>query len=275
MTCGLFLGHLGLGDQILLAPAIHHLATTRGYNKLYVVVKAPYMSTIRHLLGDPGVAAAAASVAATERSAIEFLPIRATTSTTEEIAEILAVMKTIASSCQSVKMHLSGHFNMQLRDASDFPICFYKQLEIDWAAAATHFVVPCTSKSTLLAGLLTYIPYIFIHDISSTGPAGAALEVAINSRRDKYFLVNPEKNMYPIGHVFYELAEQFLREKKGLTLIDYKATIEGAAELHMITSCYFCFAAGLLGVGAAVKVAYSRNRDRFPTIAGDWTYVDI
>lgn len=261
MTCGFFLGHLGLGDQILLAPAIHHLAVTRGYNKLYVVVKEPYMTTIGHMLH------ASANIV--------FLPIRATANLSEEVTEILSVMKTINATCQPLEMHLSGHYNPHIRDPSDFPICFYKQLGIDWSFATTKFFVSCTPKSVMLVGLLKYIPYIFIHDISSTGSVGAALDTAVIERRNKYFLVNPEKNMYPTGHVLHNLAEQFLRTKCDLSLIDYKGVIEGATELHMITSCYFCFAAGLLGVNAKVKVAYSRNGDRFPTIAGDWIYVDI
>jgi hypothetical protein len=225
------------------------------------------MSTIRPLLEVPSTSESCA--------AIEFLPIRATSNLSEEITEILAVMKTVDSSCQPLKLHLSGHFNTEIRDTADFPICFYRQLGVDWEAATNRFFVPFSFKGRWLRDLLTYIPYIFIHDISSTGSAGKLLEDAVNKQRDKFFLVNPEKNMYPVGHVFYDLAEQFLREARGLTLIDYKGVIEGAAELHMITSCFFCFAAGLLGVGAGAKVAYSRNRDRFPTIAGDWTYVDL
>jgi hypothetical protein len=269
MTCGLFLGHLGLGDQILLAPAIHHLATTSGYTKLYVIVKDINMSTIKQLLDILSVPEG--------RAAIEFLPIRATSNLSEEIAEILAIMKTVDSSCQPLKLHLSGHFNTEIQDTTNFPICFYRQLGVDWATATAtaKSVIPLSFKGRGLHDLLIYIPYIFIHDISSTGSAGKLLEDAVNKQRDTFFLVNPEKNMYAPGHVFYELAEQFLREARGLTLIDYKGVIEGAAELHMITSCFFCFAAGLLEVRAGVKVAYSRNRDRFPTIAGDWVYVDI
>jgi hypothetical protein len=271
MTAGLFLGHLGLGDQILLTPAIYHFATTCGYNKLYVVVKAPYRATLQALLSEMPATAAE----------ICYLSIRATASITEELAEILAAMKTIDGSCQPVNMHLSGQFNFHVNAPGDFPICFYNQLGVAWPAAVLRYIVPCTSKSSWLAGLLTYIPYIFIHDISSTcridsaGSAGTALMSAVERCRDKYLLVNPEKNMYPVGHVLHRLAEQFIRESNGLTLIDYKDVIENAAELHMITSSYFCFAAGLLEVRTATKVAYSRNGDRFPTIAGDWTYVDI
>ena len=271
MTGGLFLGHLGLGDQVLLVPAIYHFATTCNYNKLYVIVKAPYMSTLQAFLTDLPPSSAE----------ICYLPIKATSNLSEELAEILAVMKIIDSTCQPINMHLSGQFNFHVKAPGDFPICFYNQLGINWPTAALRYIVPCTSKSSWLASLLTYIPYIFIHDISSTckidsaGSAGAALMSAVDARRNKYFLVNPEKNMYPVGHVFHKLAEQFVRESNGLTLIDYKNIIENAAELHMITSCYFCFAAGLLGIGAKVKVAYSRNGDRFPTIAGDWVYVDI
>jgi hypothetical protein len=272
MTAGLFLGHLGLGDQILLIPSIYHFATTYGYNKLYVIVKAPYMATLQGLLSEIPATGAAATGAAAE---ICYLPIQATASATEELAEILAAMKTIDSSCQSINVHASGHFNTQIRDTADFPICFYRQLRIDWNATSLCYVVPCTSKSSWLAGLLAYIPYIFIHDTASTGSAGTALMSAVDALRNKYFLVNPEKNMYPAGHVLHRLAEQFIRSACSLTLIDYKNVIENAAELHMITSSYFCFAAGLLGVEAATKVAYSRNGDRFPTIAGDWTYVDI
>ncbi len=269
MPCGVFLGHLGLGDQILLAPAIHHIVTTCGYNKLYVVVKAPYMTTVQALLQD------SSKNAEGNKTVIEFLPIRATANLSEEIAEILDIFKIIDTNCQPIIMHLSGHYNRHIRGVGEFPINFYNQLGIDWKLATSRFFVPCTPKSTLLSGLLTYIPYIFIHDISSTESAGRALEHVISKLQDKFFLVNPEKNMYPEGHVFYELADQFLREKRSLTLIDYKATIEGAVELHMITSCYFCFAAALLGVNAKVKVAYSRNGDRFPTIASDWKYIDI
>jgi hypothetical protein len=275
MTCGFFLGHLGLGDQILLAPAIKYLANTRGYNKLYVVVKTPNMSTIRGLLDVTTDVSGTIMNTENKKTVIEFLPIRATANLSDEISEILAIMKTIDSSCHPVRMHLSGHFNTELQDTSDFPICFYRQLDIDWATATMNYCVPFSSKSKLLAGLLEYIPYIFIHNISSTGDAGLAFDMSINSLRDRYFIVNPEKNMYPIGHVFYKLADKFLRIQNSLTLIDYKDVIENASELHMITSSYFCFAAGLLGVNASVKVAYSRNRDRFPTLAGDWAYIDI
>jgi hypothetical protein len=259
MPVHIFLGHLGLGDQILLLPAIFHYAAEAAPNNLYVVCKNIYKASME------------AFCKACKN--IYLLPIKASPNLNEESASIQqAIQELLATKPRELpKFHLSGFFNSNFAGIYDFPICFYKQLGLDWASAKRTIQIPQTTASAYLGSLVRYIPYIFIHDIASNKRA----DILASLHNRPYFIINPEYNIYKKGDVFYELAEQFLRGQR-YSLIDYKDIIENATELHLITSCYFCFAAGLLDTGKVQRcIAYSRDGHRFPTIGADWEYVDI
>ncbi len=259
MPVHIFLGHLGLGDQVLLLPAIFNYAIEAAPSNLYVICKEAYKTTME-------------AFCATCKN-ISFLPIKGSPNLNEESASIQrAIQELLATKPRELpKFHLTGFFNSNFSGVYDFPISFYRQLGLDFAATKAALQLPQTTAGAYLASLVKYIPYIFIHDISSTARA----DILPRVKDLPYFIINPEYNVYKKGEVFYELAEQFLRGQR-YSLIDYKDLLENASELHLITSCYFCFAAGLLDTSVAQRrIAYSRNGDRFSTIGAGWEYIDI
>lgn len=58
-------------------------------------------------------------------------------------------------------------------------------------------------------------------------------------------------------------------------MIDYKLIIEGANEIHIIDSSYFCFAT-LLNLRASSKTIFSRHNSEYTTIISNgWNQLYI
>jgi mannose-6-phosphate isomerase-like protein (cupin superfamily) len=251
---GLFLGHLGLGDQILLAPAMKAIASK--CNTLYVICKDIYESALRTIL------------ASAENIVLVPIP-----NITDFAAEVQAINAAIGTLPAPLTQYFSGNFSSCPNPPSDFPLHFYKDLDLDWTKSKSEFVFPNTPKSQELAALLESIPHIFVHDNSSTKDID--LNDRIRKENPGRLVINPERNAYRPEEPEYRLAAKFIRTANDLNILDYKATIESAAQLHLIGSCFFAFAAMLTPI-AFLKVVYCRDRARFPTLTvGTWLQVDI
>lgn len=245
---GVFLSHMGLGDHIVLAPAVAFLA--RQCQKLYVFCKDTYLETVR-----PFFAA---------YPNVSFLTVPSTNDLQVEVAAINKHLESISANSK-VALFASGHFKQNPTAPNDFPIYFYKDMNLDWASVAPQCTFPTTDRSSLLAGALKAMEYAFVHNTSSNA------KVSTDSLNiDRCLHINPDYNMYNPGHRFYDIAEQFIRIKSGLSMLDYKCIIENAAELYMVDSSYFAFAC-MLSTQAKRRTVISRNQNKYPTLTkGEW-----
>lgn len=246
---GVFISHMGLGDQVLLAPAISFSA--KQCKKLYVISKENYKDTVAAFF--PG------------QQNIYFLTIPNTPNLQEEMHAINTHMEYLSKSNEKIVVFVSGHFTRNSNGPHDFPVYFYKDMGLDWATTVANFTFPSTGRI-----VPPQCPYIFVHDTSST--AKVPMDHLLTG---PHLLINPDYNMYPNGHPFYAEADKYVRTRAGLTFVDYKVLIENASELHMVASSYWCFAA-LLKTKASKRIVYCRDGVTFPTLYnGQWTEIQL
>lgn len=248
---GVFISHMGLGDIILLLPAIMHYASIS--KLLYVFCKDIYISTILPFL--------------IEYKNIKIISVDSKLNQIDcetfmhnEVQNLLKIYKTIS-------IYVSGGYNQNYNEFVDFPIHFYKDLYLDFHETLAKFNIINTLNSQQLYAKIAQLnkPYIFLH----TSASNLDIELDINTSTIDVILINPEKNMYSPDHIFYKVAQECLRVNNNYTLIDYKLLIENATELHLIDSSYFCFAALCKSIKPLIKIVYSRYQQPFSTLLND------
>lgn len=249
--CGIFISHLGLGDLIMLIPAM--IDCSKHVNKLYVFCKDIYASAISGLLEGCSCT-----------NSIELLQINPAESEPEQV---YSHVQTILAKSPDTYIFPSGGYHSSMHPVIDFPTNFYKDLGIDYSTAKASYKVPITARSRELYKLAKCITqkYIFIHTTASNARVDISPYIDISSAT--IFYINPEENMYPVGHMFHKAASKFIRTAENINMIDYAQVIQNAAQLYMIDSSYFCFASLLQLVPSCPKTVFVRNNNDYATIA--------
>jgi mannose-6-phosphate isomerase-like protein (cupin superfamily) len=238
---GLFIGHMGLGDQIFLAPAMAKCAAE--CKKLYIITKGMYIETLRHMLNLPNV---------------EFLAITNSLNYEDYMRDINVYIDEYSKRC---KVYASGMFNRNQSSLNEFPICFYKDLNLDWTTVISEFKFPTTKRAYELLKLVEDQEYVFVHLNASNN----TVKLDDSLKNMDILIINPEENMYKPHEKYYELANNFIRSKAYLTVLDYKEVIANASKLVMIDSCYFSLAL-MIETKANDKVALYRSKKEFSEI---------
>ena len=248
---GLFISHLGLGDIILLLPAIANCASN--CKLLYIFCKNIYTDTIIHFLSPYN-----------NIKIIEF------DTQLNELDVINKNIQYLINKHNNIYIYSSGYYKKDCNPLTDFPNNFYKDLSLDFNYALNLYNIPITQNAIMLHTLLKDLnkPYIFLH----TQASNLNLNVDIDTANTNVIIINPETNMYTSEHVYYTTAQKFLRKENNYTLLDYKLVIENATALYLIDSSYFCFAALCKPIIPIRKIVYSRYQEPFKTLLNDtWT----
>ena len=248
---GLFISHLGLGDMILLLPAIVNCASN--CKLLYIFSKNIYTDTIIHFLSSYN-----------NIKIIEF------DVQLNEQDIINNTIQYLINKHTNIYIYSSGYYNKNRNPFIDFPNHFYKDLSLDFNYALNSYTIPITQHAIMLHALLKslYKPYIFLH----TQASNLNLNIDIDTTNTNVIIINPEINMYTSEHIYYNIAQKFLRKENNHTLLDYKLVIENATALHLIDSSYFCFAILCRPVIPIHKIVYSRYQQPFKTLLNNtWT----
>jgi hypothetical protein len=245
-NCGIFISHLGLGDMLMLMPAITECALQ--CDLLYVFCKDIYLDTINDFIK--------------YKNNIKLLIINSQEDINVELNK--TIQHLFDTTDYNFTMFTSGGYNENTHPIIDFPTCFYKDLSLDYTTVCQKYSAPITERAHKLYRILEENKldnnYIFLHTISSNHKIDLDLDLSSN-----HIIINPEENMYPPDHCFYTIAQQFIRTANNISMIDYKLIIEGANEIHMIDSSYFCFAT-LLKLRASSKTIFSRHNNEYTTI---------
>ena len=230
----LFLGHLGLGDQIWLSGAVRYLA--RMYDYLHVVCKLSNRDTLTTLYSDlPAVQLV------TVKHGYNIFP--------------TIVSKGYCFPIQPGKyaqIYECGFYKKptSLVNMEDLPGEFYDDLGLNRSIRTTHFSLPPLPNSRQLYEPLIGMKYIFVQTRSSED-----ITPIVSWDINRILTIDPNINQYSPDHSWYELAERFV----GKPFLDYCDTIKHASELHLVNSSFYTLASQISPLDAKVKLCYDRH----------------
>jgi hypothetical protein len=211
-----FLGHLGIGDHMCLMGAVRYLSLD--WDTMYVICKASYLKNIQRMYDDT--------------PNIKCIPVQNDYNHPE--------LSTLSFS----KMFKSGiYFNIN-REFKNLPDQFYEDLGLDPEIQHKYFWINPSKLGSELSE-----PYIFVHQASSS-----KFVSIINWDINERFTIDPNTNLYPEGHKWYELANAYV----GHLVADYVTLLVNAVEVHVADSSFYCLAR-YLPLKASVNICYDRE----------------
>ena len=203
------LHHLGLGDHLFMNGAIRFLATY--YDEVCVVVKRQNAATVRALFAD--------------EPAVTFYEVKEDADISPLYGCPMEQFQRAVAGFNSVQL-CGSHIRTGTHD--DFPRSFYAELGIPFECFTvwSHIpiTVPCESWRS--------VPTVFYHTCASDG----TVEIPVDL--EEKLVLNPDRNLYPIGHRWYESAAHWV----GRPFLEYAGLLQEVSELKMVDSSFFCMA---------------------------------
>ena len=232
----LFLGHLGLGDQIWLVGAVQYLSIN--YDKFYIPCLPHNLKTLSELYVD------------NPKIKVFTLPMFY-----DRYHYTVFPTATVRGECMIIPngfyktVFRCGLFALPRNDVNDIPNCFYRDLNIDPSIRHTYFYLPKSSRSILLYSFLNDMSYIFVQTKSSdtTTPI-------ITWNINQILTIDPNVNQYSSDHPWHTLAEKFVNQP----FFYYVDLIKHASELHLVNSSFYTLASQISPLDAKVKLCYDR-----------------
>ena len=229
----IFLGHLGLGDQIWLSGAVRYIAKMHDY--LEVACKSNNLKTLRLLYSDtPNI-----RLLDVGNGNYNVVP----TKTQKGSIAIPLDKYAHVYKCGYYK-NPTSEFNMY-----DIPGAFYDDLGIHRSVRYTHFSLPFVPQSSNLYETIKR-QYIFVQTKSSEH-----VNSIISWNINDILTIDPNINQYSSDHPLYTLAEKFVNKP----FLHYIDTIKHASELHLVNSSFYTLASQITPLDAKVKVCYNRE----------------
>lgn len=231
----LVIGHMGLGDHIGLIGAVRYIAMQ--HDETFVVCKRHYARNVAALFADnPTIKLWVVDEAYTKQP------------TLTSAGEIVPVDPTKFAS-----VYRSGYYVYPNHGFDPLPICFYQDMGLDPEIRHSHFYVPITQSAKDMYERIKDIPYIFVQQMSSSRTTSI-----VTWDLDSILTIDPNLNLYPEGHKWYDLANSFVNKE----FIDYTLVLQHAKEIHTVDSSFYCLAC-YLPLDAEVKRCYARETGDF------------
>jgi hypothetical protein len=142
------------------------------------------------------------------------------------------------------KIYKSGLYCDSHQEFVNLPNCFYKDLGLDPDIQSKYFWVSPPKFSVKIT-----VPYIFVHQETSSKTINL-IQWDIN----EILTIDPNKNLYPSDHPWHKRAGVCV----GHLVADYSELLIGAEQVHLMDSCFYCFAR-YLPLKATVKICYERE----------------
>lgn len=208
----IFLGHLGLGDNILCNGLVRTIAMT--YDEVFVICKCINAKNLEIMYSD--------------NYKIKILSVNDDTEASWVFKNTTIEYDRFASGCHANK------------NIYDFPYSFYDDLKIDRSNFWNMFYIPQIDFSKELFNTVKDIPYIFIHNKYSSGYVNIECITKFLDSPDTLY-INPCINMYNKDHKYYQIANNLLDKP----LAYYTDIIINALKIFMVDSSFFCMAINL------------------------------
>jgi hypothetical protein len=206
------LSHLGMGDQLFFNGAVRFFATY--YDEVCLVVKKTTLENVRALYKD--------------EPSVTLYPITDDNEISPTFGCPLDVFEKATEGFDG--RGLCG-FHTHSSQMDLFPFNFYSDLGLPKETMMEWSRLPSLTDN------LPSIPYVFYNNTSSN----QTMNIPVDT--EEQLVLNPAVNMYPLGHRWYLLAQEWV----GLPLFNYTSLLQNAKKLLMVDSSFFCMAI-LLGL---------------------------
>lgn len=227
-----FLCHLGLGDNIIMIGCVRYLSLF--YDEVYVISKIHNMENVKSFYADdPSIKVIGISNLYSEHFTLMTVFQSIDKTNTDIFISGFCHKSHFKSSIQHpFFLHHTKYIdNPKIR--FQFIRDFYKDINMDANIYHQYFHVPSTAASKMLYDQIKDYKIIFCHTKSSSHE----IDVDLSQFTDQsYLVINPNKNMYPLHHPKFEIAQKFVN----LRLLDYLDTIKNASAIRMTDSSFCC-----------------------------------
>jgi hypothetical protein len=229
----LVIGHMGLGDHIGLVGAVRYIALQ--HDETVVVCKQQYANNIQSFFAD--------------NPSIQLWIVYGAYVNGKYPTDTVQGESVLYDPKDWTNVYRSGFYKLPNHGFENLPSCFYLDMGIDPSVRHSHFYLPTTEEANKLYNLVRDMSYIFVQQVSSSNNI-SLIQWDINET----FTIDPNKNVYPIDHSWYELANKFIN----CPFIYYTELIKHAKEIHTVDSSFYCLAC-YLTLDATVKRCYNRD----------------
>jgi hypothetical protein len=209
------LTHLGFGDNILMIPAINYLS--KQYDLVKVVCKSIYKNDIKMIYSDLN------------------------NVLVDDYNDDKNISPLFGFSINKFEKIVEGYDILICGLHIDkiiikFPSDMYKQIGLDFEIFNKYFYIPeiKESKNILDKVRLFADRFIFVHEQSSYG--GISFKKEYENIKDEILIINPDKNIYEVGHKYYDIAKYLIR----LPILYYVEIFRNCEKIYLMDSCYFC-----------------------------------
>lgn len=231
----LVIGHMGIGDHIGLIGAVRYIAMQ--HDETVVVCKRHYAGTVASFFADnPTIKLWLVDGAYTKNP------------TSTSAGEIVPVDPNKFAS-----IYRSGFYAYPNHGFEDLPKGFYRDMGLDPEVRHTHFHVPTTQEARTLYETIRDQQYIFVQQRSSSHTTPL-----VTWDIDSILTIDPNLNVYPPGHAWYNLAQSFVNRD----FLSYTLVLQHAKEVHTVDSSFYCLSC-YLPLNAEVKRCYARESGAF------------
>jgi len=202
------LSHLGMGDQLFMNGAVRFFATY--YDEIRLVVKKATLENVKTLYKD--------------EPSVTFHIVDADEEVSPKFGCPLETFKRTVEGFDGIG--LCG-FHTDGSKMEEFPFNFYsdiglpKEILKEWSFLPSLQGTPIPSE-----------PFIFYNNTSSNQTMNIPIDIQAQ------LVLNPAINMYPTGHRWHQVAQEWV----GLPLFEYTNLLKGASKLFMVDSSFFCMA---------------------------------
>lgn len=254
----LLLMHMGLGDHIIMAPAVYEVAKQTG--KVYVICKANYFDAVKSIYGDVKNLEVIRIVHANDERVIG--------------SEIQRVLGELHKKGEPLSIAATGIYNAKPNPFYPFPGGFYKDIGLDFMTCRRGFKWNVETSPLLDILKQLKLTHVFVHDVSSTQKGERISDDVFAATGAECIALNPDRNMYTSTHPFYYLAQLAVRTPSQ-SILDYISLMERAQGLYLIDSCYFCVSAFIDISAVRSKHVYKRSDVKFEWLTPDLGWNEI
>ncbi len=222
--------HLGLGDMFWMNGAVRYLSCL--YDIVIVVCKKKYEKEARAMYKDD--------------KSIDFFIIEDDIHPSVFVLDLKPKLEK-----GGFRVYSCGYFT-ERQKIYEFPLSFYDDFGIDRDIRQDFFYIEPTKEGEeryeKIKSASPQNGYIVFHQEASH----TTLNISSIFDKDKYLLLDLNKNLYPENHPFYTVANLVVNK----SLDSHIQLLEGAREIHMIESSVYCMTTHLNLSKVFVKKCY-------------------
>jgi hypothetical protein len=222
------LSHLGMGDQLFMNGAVRFYATY--YDEVCLVVKMATLENVKALYKD--------------EPAVSFHVINDDAEISPKFGCSLDVFQKTVQGYDGIA--LCG-FHTDGSQMDQFPFNFYSDMGLPKEILTQWSHLPSLDRKSVPSE-----PYVFYNNTSSNQTKKIPIDL------EAQLVLNPAVNMYPAGHKWHQVAQEWV----GLPLFEYTHLLKDATQLLMVDSSFFCMAL-LLGIKPHVWCRNQRSYKHF------------